>query len=105
MTKKCDLSGKTVMTGNNVSHAKNRTKRRFLPNLCQVTLQSESLGRSVRLKVAANTLRTVDKLGGLDRFLLKAKDDKLSPKALKLKKDVLNASSAPDEKEASETAS
>lgn len=94
MTKKCDLSGTTVMTGNNVSHAHNKTKRRFLPNLCKVTLHSEALGRGVSLKVSAGTLRTVDKVGGLDRYLLKAKDDQLSPKALKVKKDLVKASAA-----------
>lgn len=97
MTKKCDLSGTTVMTGNNVSHAHNKTKRRFLPNLCKVTLHSEALGRGVALKVSAGTLRTVDKVGGLDRYLLKAKDDQLSPKALKVKKDLVKAAAAPAE--------
>jgi len=80
------------MTGNNVSHAHNKTKRRFLPNLCQVTLHSEALGRGLRLKVTAGTLRTVDKLGGLDRYLLKSKDDQLSPKALKVKKELIKMS-------------
>ncbi len=73
MSRACELTGKAVMTGNNVSHANNKTRRRFLPNLCHVTLQSEALGQNVRLRVSANALRTVEHRGGLDAFLVKAK--------------------------------
>ncbi|MCY4542470.1 MAG: 50S ribosomal protein L28 [Rhodobacteraceae bacterium] len=91
MARVCELTGKRVMTGNNVSHAKNRTKRRFLPNLCRATLLSDQLGRSFRLRVSAAALRTVDHRGGLDRFLLKASDKTLSPRALKIKRDLEQA--------------
>ncbi len=94
MSRRCELTGKGVLTGNNVSHAKNRTRRRFLPNLNDVTLQSEALGRSFKFKIAASALRTVDHRGGLDAFLMKAKDDELSTKALKVKKDLLKAMEA-----------
>ena len=70
MTMKCELTGKTFQTGNNVSHAKNRTKRRFLPNLQNISFISESLGQKIQLKVATSTIRTVEKKGGLDDFLL-----------------------------------
>jgi len=82
------------MTGNNVSHAKNRTRRRFLPNLNDVTLQSETLGRGVKLKISAAALRSVDHRGGLDAFLAKAKDEELSATALKVKKEIAKAQAA-----------
>lgn len=88
MARRCELTGKGVLTGNNVSHALNRTRRRFLPNLLNVTLISDALGRSVKLKVAASALRTVEHRGGLDAFLVKAKDEELSPNALNLKREV-----------------
>ena len=88
MSRVCELTGKGPMTGNNVSHAKNRTRRRFLPNLNDVTLISDALGRSFKLRVSASALRTVDHRGGVDAFLAKAKDAELSEKALKIKKDV-----------------
>ena len=91
MSRVCELTGKGPMTGNNVSHAKNRTRRRFLPNLNDVTLQSESLGRSFKLRISAAALRTVDHRGGLDAFMAKAKDSELSAKALKIKKDITKA--------------
>ncbi len=94
MSRRCELTGKGPMTGNNVSHAKNRTRRRFLPNLNDVTLQSETLGRGVKLRISAAALRTVDHRGGLDAFLAKAKDDELSDNALKIKKDIAKAQSA-----------
>jgi len=94
MARRCELSGKGVLTGNNVSHAKNRSRRRFLPNLNNVTLSSESLGRSFSFKIAASTLRTVDHRGGLDAYLLKARDTELSPSALKVKKEVVKAAEA-----------
>lgn len=80
------------MVGNNVSHANNKTKRRFLPNLNDVTLQSEALGRSFKLRISAAALRTVDHRGGLDAFLAKAKDAELSARALKIKKDIAKTS-------------
>jgi large subunit ribosomal protein L28 len=94
MARRCELTGKGVMTGNNVSHALNRTRRRFLPNLLNVTLLSETLGRPVKLRICAAALRTVEHRGGLDAFLLKANDDDLSPNALALKKEVRAAVAA-----------
>ena len=91
MSRVCELSGKGVMTGNNVSHAKNRTRRRFLPNLNAATLTCEVLGRSFKFRIAASTLRTVDHRGGLDAFMAKAKDTDLSSTALKVKKDIEKA--------------
>jgi large subunit ribosomal protein L28 len=85
MSRKCDLTGKTAQVGHKVSHSNIKTKRRFLPNLVNVTMLSDALKRSVRLRVSTNALKTVDHRGGLDAFLMKAKDDQLSPKALKLK--------------------
>ena len=82
------------MTGNNVSHANNKTRRRFLPNLNEVTLQSETLGRGVKLRISAAALRTVDHRGGLDAFLAKAKDNELSSNALKVKKEISKAQGA-----------
>ena len=88
MSRKCELTGKKAMSGNNVSHAKNRTKRKFVPNLNNVTLTSEVLGRDFQLKVAASALRTIDKVGGLDSFLRKSGIDNLSSNAVKIKKDI-----------------
>ena len=88
MTRKCELTGKMALTGNNVSHANNKTKRRFLPNLNMVSLNSEKLEKSFKLKVSASALRTVDKKGGLDIFLLSTDNSLLSPNALKIKKDI-----------------
>ena len=88
MSRMCELTGKKAMTGNNVSHAKNRTKRKFLPNLNNVTLTSEALGKSFQLKVSASALRTINKVGGLDPFLRKSAGDNLSSNALKIKKDI-----------------
>lgn len=94
MSRRCELTGKGPMTGNNVSHAKNRTRRRFLPNLNDVTLASEVLGQSFKFKISAAALRTIDHRGGLDAFMAKAKDTELSDKALKVKKDIAKASVA-----------
>ena len=88
MSRRCELTGIGPMTGNNVSHANNKTRRRFLPNLNEVTLQSETLGRGVKLRISAAALRTVDHRGGLDAFLAKAKDNELSANALKVKKEI-----------------
>ena len=94
MSRRCELTGKGPMTGNNVSHAHNKTRRRFLPNLTETALMSETLGRTFRLKVSSAALRTVDHRGGLDGYLLKAKDDLLSPGALRIKKDIVKAQAA-----------
>jgi len=91
MSRRCELTGKAVLTGNNVSHAKNRTRRRFLPNLNDVTLASDALGRSFKFRISAAALRTVDHRGGLDAFMAKAKDAELSEGALKVKKDIAKA--------------
>jgi large subunit ribosomal protein L28 len=91
MSRVCELTGKGPMTGNNVSHANNKTRRRFLPNLQDVTLISDTLGRSFRLKISSAALRTVDHRGGLDQFLAKAKDADLSDRALKIKREVAKA--------------
>ncbi|MBO6676056.1 MAG: 50S ribosomal protein L28 [Rhizobiales bacterium] len=94
MARRCELTGKGVQTGNNVSHANNKTRRRWLPNLNTVSLVSDSLGRTVRLRISASALRSVEHRGGLDAFLLKARDTELSANALKVKKEVLKAQSA-----------
>ena len=91
MSRRCELTGKGVLTGNRVSHSNIKTRRRYLPNLNDVTLQSDALGRSFRFRIAASALRTVDHRGGLDAFLMKANDDDLSARALKVKKDVVAA--------------
>ncbi|WP_274627631.1 50S ribosomal protein L28 [Arvimicrobium flavum] len=88
MSRSCELTGKAVMSGHNVSHANNKTKRRFLPNLVNVTLQSEALNQSVRLRISANALRSVEHRGGLDGFLAKADSAELSPRARLLKKQI-----------------
>ncbi|MBT6190963.1 MAG: 50S ribosomal protein L28 [Tateyamaria sp.] len=94
MSRVCELTGKGPMVGNNVSHAKNRTRRRFLPNLNDVTLQSEALGRGIKMRISAAALRSVDHRGGLDAFLAKAKDTELSVNAQKVKKEIAKAQSA-----------
>ena len=91
MSRRCELSGKGVLTGNRVSHSNIKTRRRYLPNLNPGTRQSEALGRSFRFRITAHALRTVDHRGGLDAFLAKAKDAELSPRALKVKKDIAAA--------------
>src|ERR1700712_3928364 len=89
MSRMCELTGKAVLTGNNVSHANNKTKRRFLPNLCQVTLISDSLGQRYRLRVSAAALRTVEHRGGLDAFLLKSDETTLSQRARLLRRQIV----------------
>lgn len=88
MARRCELTGKGVQVGNTVSHALNRTRRRYLPNLINVSLLSDALGRTVKLRIAAAALRTVEHRGGLDAFLLKADDSELSANAKALKKEV-----------------
>src|SRR5918911_1947194 len=92
MSRRCELTGKGALVGHRVSHSNRKTKRRFLPNLLNVTLMSDALGRSVRMRVCANALKTVDHRGGLDAFLKKAKAEELSPKALKLKQEIAKKS-------------
>ncbi|MDF3607778.1 50S ribosomal protein L28 [Paracoccus sp. DMF-8] len=91
MSRVCELTGKGPMTGNNVSHANNKTRRRFLPNLNEVSLASEKLGRSYSLRISAAALRSVDHRGGLDAYLAKAKDAELSDRALKIKRELSKA--------------
>jgi len=88
MSRICELTGKGRQIGHNVSHANNKTKRTFLPNLQNVTLMSETLGRRVRLRVSANGLRSVEHVGGLDAWLLKTRDEELSLKARRLKREL-----------------
>lgn len=88
MSRRCELTGKSVMTGNNVSHANNKTRRRFLPNLVNVTLMSEALAQPVRLRISAAALRTVEHRGGLDAFLMKEKEGNLSQKATLIRRQV-----------------
>ena len=90
MSSRCQLTGKGYLNGNNVSHAKNRTKRRFLPNLQKITFISEKLEKAFQLKVASSTIRTVEKKGGLDDFLVSTPNSKLPEKAKKLKKTILS---------------
>jgi large subunit ribosomal protein L28 len=94
MSRRCDLTGKTAQVGHKVSHSNRKAKRRFLPNLLNVTMMSDSLGRSVRLRISAHALKTVDHRGGLDAFLLKAKEAELSPRARELKRQVRQKQSA-----------
>ena len=91
MSRRCELTGKGPMSGHIVSHANNKAKRRFLPNLVDVTLASETTGQSYKLRISAHALRSVDHRGGLDGFLAKAKDIELSPRALRIKKDIAKA--------------
>jgi len=94
MSRVCELTGKAVMSGNNVSHANRKTRRRFLPNLCNVSLISDVLGRQYSLRISAHALRSVEHNGGLDSFLLKARPTELSTRALKLKRDIEKAKAA-----------
>jgi large subunit ribosomal protein L28 len=88
MSRRCELTAKGAQVGHKVSHSNRKTKRRFLPNLCNVTLISDSLGRTVRLRISTNALKTVDHRGGLDAFLIKANAAELSPKAVELKRQI-----------------
>jgi large subunit ribosomal protein L28 len=88
MSRRCKLTGKGLLVGNNVSHANNKTKRIYRPNLQTLSLASEALGNSYKLKISMNALRTLDRQGGLDPFLMKAKDNVLSDRALKLKRAI-----------------
>jgi large subunit ribosomal protein L28 len=94
MSRVCELTGKGPMSGNTVSHANNKTRRRFLPNLNEVTLISDVLGQAFQLRISAAALRTVDHRGGLDAFLAKAKDEDLSVDAQRIKKEIAKANAA-----------
>ena len=94
MSRICELTGKGRLTGHNVSHANNKTKRVFLPNLQNVTLLSEKLDKSFKFRVSTHGLRSVEHNGGLDNWLLKTADDKLSPQALKVKRELKKAGEA-----------
>ena len=89
MTKKCDLTGKQSITGNNVSHANNKTKRKFYPNLQSVSLYSEKLETKLSFKIATSTLRTIEKSGGIDKFLIESNVKNLSSLAKRYKKNIL----------------
>jgi large subunit ribosomal protein L28 len=94
MSRVCELTAKGRQVGNNVSHANNKTKRVFLPNLQNVTLISDTLGRSVKLRVSMNGLRSVEHVGGLDNWLVKTRADKLSDRAAKLRREILKKRAA-----------
>jgi large subunit ribosomal protein L28 len=91
MTRRCELTGKLPLSGQLRSHAENKTKRKFRPNLVNVTLISDALKRQVRLRVSAHALKSVEHRGGLDAYLLKARNEELSPRCLKLKRDIVKA--------------
>ncbi|MBS0249894.1 MAG: 50S ribosomal protein L28 [Proteobacteria bacterium] len=94
MTRRCELTGTLPLSGQLRSHAENKTKRKFRPNLCNVTLMSDLLGRKVRLRVSARALKSVEHRGGLDAFLLKANNDELSQTCLKLKREIQKVQAA-----------
>jgi len=94
MSRRCELTGKAVQTGNLVSHSNHKTRTRFLPNLCNVTLISDALQRKVRLRVTASALRSVEHRGGLDAFLVKARDTELSKDALAIKRAIAKKAAA-----------
>ncbi|MSO69154.1 MAG: 50S ribosomal protein L28 [Alphaproteobacteria bacterium] len=98
MSRRCELTGKGVLSGNNVSHANNKTRRRYLPNLQPISFLSDALGRTVRLRVATRTIKTVERHGGLDSYLASVKDDRLSVKALGLKRRVAKIRAAAEAK-------
>ena len=91
MARRCDFTGKGVQTGNNVSHAHNKTRRRFLPNMQRTSLYSDRLGGTVRLRMSARAIRTIEHNGGLDAYLLSTPDTKLGPQARKLKRRIVKA--------------
>ena len=94
MARRCDFTGKGVQTGNNVSHAHNKTRRRYLPNLQKTSLMSDTLGRPVQVRLTARAIKTIEKRGGLDAFLLSSSKDDLGPQALELKRRIEKAKAA-----------
>jgi large subunit ribosomal protein L28 len=91
MSRRCEITGKGVLSGNNVSHANNRTRRRFLPNLQITSLLSEVLGQSIRLRLSTRAIRTIEHNGGIDAFLLGTNASKLAPRGQELKRKVTSA--------------
>jgi large subunit ribosomal protein L28 len=91
MAKRCQITGKGVMSGNNVSHANNRTRRRFLPNLQHASMQSEILGRKIGLRLSTSAMRTIEKHGGLDAYLTQARNAELADEAKLLKREIMAA--------------
>lgn len=91
MARRCELTGKGVLSGHNVSHANNKTKRKFRPNLSEVSLISDKLDRTVKLKISKHALRSIDHNGGLDAFIIKLSDDKMSDRARRLKREIVRA--------------
>jgi len=95
MARRCEVTGKGTQFGNNVSHANNKNRRRFQPNLQETSLLSDALGRSVRLRLSTNAIRSIEHRGGLDAFLLKARDTELSPRAIELKRQIAKKQATP----------
>ncbi|MFM9862435.1 MAG: 50S ribosomal protein L28 [Micropepsaceae bacterium] len=91
MARRCELTGKGVLSGHNVSHANNKTKRKFRPNLSEVSLISDKLDRTVKLKISKHALRSIDHNGGLDAYIIKLNDDTLSDRARRLKREIVRA--------------
>lgn len=100
MARRCELTGKGVLSGHNVSHANNKTKRKFRPNVSEVSVMSEKLDRTVRLKISKHALRSIDHNGGLDAFLVKQKDEVLSDRARRLKREIKRATAKAAEAQA-----
>lgn len=94
MARRCDITGKGVMAGNNVSHAKNRSRRRFLPNLQDASMMSDALGQPVKLKLSTQTIRSIEHNGGLDSYLLGTANGKLTDEARRLKRKIKKATEA-----------
>jgi large subunit ribosomal protein L28 len=94
MARRCELTGKAVLSGHNVSHANNKTKRKFRPNLSEVAVMSEKLDRTVRLRISKHALRSIDHNGGLDAYIVKQKDDMMSDRARRLKREIVRALAA-----------
>lgn len=94
MSRRCELTGKGVLTGNNVSHANNKSRRRYLPNVQEVSLLSDALGQTFRLRISRHAQRSVDHAGGLDAFLMKANDETLSARARTIKKKIARNAAA-----------
>lgn len=96
MARRCELTGKGVLSGNNVSHSQVKTRRKFLPNLHHASLHSETLNRNIRLRVSSRALRSIDHRGGFDQYLLKARDSELSANALRVKREIIEARKSAD---------
>lgn len=90
MSRVCELTGRKVISGNKVSHANNKTRRRFLPNLCNITLISDVLGQKYQLRISKHALRSVEHIGGLDKYLLKSKKENLSVRTKILRNQIIN---------------